>query len=356
MADPKTNGRKHERVDAKAASTDAAATPRKKRSWFKIVLTFVLALAVIAAALWFFGPREPVETALRFDRATIGDNLDDYLADAEAAFGDIVEGAEKQIAWAFPASRSKTPVALVYVHGFSASAGEMRPAPDMAAQQLDANIFYTRLTGHGRTGDAMAEATVQDWMDDVAEAVAIGERLGEKVVLISTSTGGTLAAIAALNPDLADRIDGVIFVSPNFKLQAAGSEILSAPFARQLVPLIVGAERGFEPENDLHARFWTENYPSTALLPMAAAVRHAGSIQYETINIPALFVFSDADTVVDHAATRAIADRWGGPVTIEAVTEADDPYMHVIAGDALSPSNNQMMAQTITDWVNGLDG
>ncbi|MCR9122635.1 MAG: alpha/beta hydrolase [Phyllobacteriaceae bacterium] len=331
-----------------------AETPPRKRSRIKTVLYVLIALIVILVGLWVFGPREPVNTALRFDPAVIGEDIEAYLAESEARFDDIVEDAEKQLVWAFPASRAKTPVSLVYVHGFSASPGEIRPAPDMAAEALGANLFYTRLAGHGRSDEAMAEPTVQDWLDDVAEAVAIGERVGERVVLIGTSTGGTLAAIAALHPDLRDRIAGIVFVSPNFKVQAAGSEVLTAPFARHLVPLIVGAERSFEPENELHAQFWTERYPSTALLPMAASVAHANAQFYENTSIPALFIFSDDDQVVDHTVTRQIAERWGGPAEIVAIEETEDPYRHVIAGDALSPSNSQMMADTIADWVNGL--
>lgn len=318
------------------------------------MLYVLLAIIVCLAALWVFGPREPVDTTIRFDPASLRDDIETHLSTSEARFDDIVEGAEKQIVWAFPNSKAKTPVALVYVHGFSASAGEIRPAPDLAAEALGANLFYTRLAGHGRSGAAMAEPTVQDWIDDVAEAVGIGERIGERVVLIGTSTGGTLLAIAALHPDLAERIDAMVFVSPNFRVKAQGSEILTAPFARQIVPLIVGAERGFEPENELHARFWTERYPSSALLPMAATVAHARGLFYENATIPAMFVFSDADQVVDHAATRQVEARWGGASEIVAITQSDDPYDHVIAGDALSPSNNQMVADTIVRWVNEL--
>lgn len=331
-----------------------AETPPRKRSRIKTVLYVLIALIVILVGLWLFGPREPVDTSLRFDPAVIGDDIDAYLAESEARFDDIVDGTAKQLVWAFPASRARTPVALVYVHGFSASLGEIRPAPDMAAEALGANLFYTRLAGHGRSDDAMAEPTVQDWLDDVAEAIAIGERIGERVVLIGTSTGGTLAAVAALHPDLKERIAGIIFVSPNFKVQAAGSEILTGPFARQLVPLIVGAERSFEPENELHAKFWTERYPSTALLPMAASVAHANALFYQNTSTPALFVFSDEDRVVDHTVTRQIAERWGGPVAIVAIEETEDPYKHVIAGDALSPANNQTMADTIARWVSAL--
>jgi hypothetical protein len=43
---------------------------------------------------------------------------------------------------------------------------------------LGANLYFARLKGHGRSGDAMLEGSVQAWVDDFAEAVAIGRRLG----------------------------------------------------------------------------------------------------------------------------------------------------------------------------------
>ena len=66
--------------------------------------------------------------------------------------------------------------------------------PDMVANSLGANIFYTRLTGHGRTTDAMREASVTAWMQDLAEAFEIGTVIGEEVIILSCSTGGTLVA------------------------------------------------------------------------------------------------------------------------------------------------------------------
>ena len=44
----------------------------------------------------------------------------------------------------------------------------------------------------------MAEATASGWMQDMAEGLAAARAVGDKVMVISTSTGGTLAAAAAL--------------------------------------------------------------------------------------------------------------------------------------------------------------
>ena len=40
---------------------------------------------------------------------------------------------------------------------------------------------------------------LQRWLDDAATALAIGESLGERIVLLSTSTGGTLSIAIGLS-------------------------------------------------------------------------------------------------------------------------------------------------------------
>ena len=52
-------------------------------------------------------------------------------------------------------------------------------------------------------------------------------------------------------------------------------------------------------------------------------------------------------------ATRAFAERWGGPVTLQVIpgSEIDDPSAHVIAGDLVSPSQNAPTVAQVTDWL-----
>ncbi|TIR08816.1 MAG: alpha/beta hydrolase, partial [Mesorhizobium sp.] len=114
----------------------------------RIVLA-MLAFAVILVLAFALGPRVQVDTTVRFDSSLIGDDPQAYLARREAAVPDIRDGLEKEIIWANPMIHARTPLSIVYVHGFSASKGEVRPLPDEVADQLDANLFYTRLTGHG---------------------------------------------------------------------------------------------------------------------------------------------------------------------------------------------------------------
>jgi pimeloyl-ACP methyl ester carboxylesterase len=321
-----------------------------------MMLFLGLAVVLIAAAaiVWFAGPRVARDTTVTFDPATIGTDLDAWLAEREARVPGIRPGLEKEIVWAFPASKARTPLAIVYVHGFSASKQEIRPLPDLVAQALGANLFYTRLTGHGQDGAAMATATVNAWVNDFAEAIAVGERLGERVVVVATSTGASITSWAATEPGFAERMAGVVLVSPNYGVQAGGAGLLAGPWGLQIARVVAGDERSFEPTNEAQARYWTTRYPIEAVMPMSAVVAMAAEAPVERAGVPALFVFSDADQVVRPDLTRAIGARWGAPHALVTVEESGDPSNHVIAGDALSPGTTDRLAAAVTDWIRSL--
>ena len=175
--------------------------------------------------------------------------------------------------------------------------------------------------------------------------------------MIATSTGWHRQR--RLRPQtlhLVDRVKGIAFVSPNFKIQSPTATILEWPFARTWGLVVAGAERSFDPQNEGHAKYWTTIYPTTALVPMTALVRHARKADYSAVTTPALFIFSDEDAVVSAEATRAISTRWGGPVELapRKLDEGDDPFHHVIAGDILSPGQTVETVDILENWIKGL--
>lgn len=308
------------------------------------------------AALIVMGPYEPVETKASFDERVFGEGVQVYFESIESRFDDIRPDSAKRVIWAPGQQERRSPLSVVYLHGFSASSEEIRPVPDKVAAALGANLVFTRFRGHGRTSDAMAEASVAEWMQDAAEALAAGRATGEEVIVISTSTGGTVAALALLQPELAERVKGVIFVSPNFGMQNPLAPLLTWPAARQWLPVLAGERRSFEPVNARQAAHWTTEYPSAAVFPMAAMVRHAARQDYSGVSIPALFYYSDEDKVVRPDITARIEASWGGKTTriSPMLTETDDPFAHVVAGDILSPGNTEAAAQAMLDWIKGL--
>ncbi len=311
----------------------------------------VVFLVIAAGAAFLFGPRVKTDTVVSFDSKQIGTDPDAYLASSEASVQGIHDNLQKEIIWAFPASKAKTPLAIVYVHGFSASKNETRPVPDKVAAALGANLYLTRLNGHGQDGAALANATVNDWVNDMAEALAIGKMIGEKVIVVGVSTGGGLATWAASDPVLSKEIAGMVFISPNFGVQSGGSFLLTMPFGEQLANLIVGKDRVFETHNDLHKRFWTSSYPTKALLPMGALTKLAANTPVEAIKQPVLMIYSETDTVVRADLIKSMAARWGGKATLTALAKNDDPSSHVIAGDALSPGSTDEVAGMIIEWA-----
>lgn len=306
-------------------------------------------LIVGLAALWFFGPREDVP---ELGTHTLAGDLEATaarFAAEEAALGDVTEGVEKRII--FAGEPVKTDWAVVYVHGFSATSQEIRPVPDKVAEALGANLFYARLTGHGRPGEALGEARVADWMDDMAEIAAVGRALGDKVLMMSASTGGTLSALAAAgDPSIADAF---VMVSPNFELAVAGRQLLTFPFARHFVPALMGAQREWEASNADHAKYWTNSYPTKAVMPMAAAAKASREADYARQTAPALVILSEEDQVVLATTTREVMATWGAPVEIEALTmgDGDDPFSHVIAGDIMSPGQTDKVVAKILSWL-----
>lgn len=321
----------------------------------KVLGRVLIALMLLTVLAFAFAPKESVDRSRTFDTAVLGDDLDSYLVLEEAKFTDIIPTAQKEIIWAGEKG-ARTPLSIVYLHGFSATKHEIRPVPDQVAASLGANLLYTRLSGHGRGPAAMAEPNAGDWLIDTAEALAIGKRLGDRVIVISTSTGGTLAAIAATDPALSKDVAGMVFVSPNFGIDKTASFLLNLPFVRDWGPLVVGAEYNSDTRNLDHAKYWTTRYPTVSTVPMEALVQYALKRDYTTAVTPALFIYVMDDRVVQPKTTEEIAGTWGAAHETyhPSLTTADDPYRHVITGDIMSPDQTAPTVDHILAWAKGL--
>lgn len=320
------------------------------------IMGFSLAVIVVAAAglafLYLRPPMLALERAAEFGADTPLESVEALIAANETKAGAIREGLGKQIVWADPTSRQRTPISVIYVHGFSASPAEVRPLPDLVAKRLGANLFFTRLSGHGlKDPDALGQVTLEDWTGDIGEALAVGRLLGDRVVVISTSTGASLVTWALARPALAETVAASVFLSPNYGVQAAGSFLLTGPFGAQLARLLLEPRRGFEPISPLNAHNWTTDYPVEALIPMAQSVRLATHTPVEDIRIPALFIQSANDKVVRPDRTAEVAARWGGPHVLVDPGPTGDANNHVIAGDTYSPDTTEPIAGMILDWL-----
>src|SRR5262249_45000757 len=127
-------------------------------------------------------------------RVAAANDLEAYITAREDSVAGVKPAARKGIRWRDANHKTRTPIAIVYLHGFSATRAELSPVVEHAADSLGANVFFTRLAAHGRVdGEGFASVSPQQWIDDAREALAIGRRLGDRVVVIGTSTGALLA-------------------------------------------------------------------------------------------------------------------------------------------------------------------
>jgi esterase/lipase len=318
--------------------------------WLLKSLGAIVALLVL---VFFLGPTNAFGPETPSARSSPPDStraLDDWLLKSEAQWSDIKPGAAKGIVWA-DANQERTEWAVVYVHGFSASRLETAPVADLVAKQLGANLFYTRLTGHGRTGAAMAEASAQDWMADTLEAVRIGKTLGRKVLVISCSTGSTLSTWLGTSPE-AGMVDAHVFISPNFGLKDKRSELINGHWGQRIAYAVTGETITYTSDNPRDAQGWTQSYPTKALFPMLALVKKVRESDLSLFKTPVMVLFSEADQTIDPEEVKNAFARFGSSVKqLSPVTYSQSKGQHVLAGDIRDPQAVEPMVKQISEWA-----
>jgi pimeloyl-ACP methyl ester carboxylesterase len=317
----------------------------RRRTTRRFAFVAVLAVVLLVAAM--VGPRPRVDVGFR--PVSVDADPAAAIAAAEAAIG-VPAAVASRVVWHDDARHTRTPLAVVMLHGFSASPQETLPLSETVAQKLGANLFLPRLSGHGLGSEALGAATADAWVEDADQAVAVGAAIGERVVLMGVSTGGTLALLLGARPEWRDRIAALVLISPNLGPHAAGAELLAGPWAEQIAWLATGGENAFEPTNTDHARYWTTRYPSRVLPQMMALVVAVRALEARWLDRPALVYYAPGDRVVRSelvASACARARAW----TCHAVTDSGDPSQHVLAGRILSPDTTERLANDIASYV-----
>jgi alpha-beta hydrolase superfamily lysophospholipase len=312
------------------------------------VLVVALCLAALAA---LSGPLFPFTPAPSNVADVVGKaaDLDGYLREREALHSPIKPELAKAVLWNDPAARDRTPLSLVYLHGFSASRKDITPVVERLASTFAANAFLTRLAAHGRmTSGEFATVTAQDWLDDAREALAVGRRIGDRVILIGTSTGALLATMVALE-DNSPRIAALVLLSPNFGLRDWRTQFISGPLGPLLARILVGTKYSFHPDTSGHAQFWTSRYPSHAIVALMNLVNHARSLRLGNLEIPTLILYTDKDTVVDTAAIERRFDEIHA--SSKLIINLPGASRHELTGDALAPETVGPVIARVTSFL-----
>ena len=194
--------------------------------------------------------------------------LDGMIREKEAEIDQLKADNEARIIWA-DTIKQKTEFSVVYLHGFSASQEEGDPMHTDFAKKYGCNLYLSRLADHGRSDkNSFKDLTPGQLINSAKEAIAIGQLLGEKVIVMSCSTGSTLSAYLSSNPD--NNIYAQIMYSPNIDIYDPMSELLLYPWAEQLMIWVTGGEYRYAQYGPIRKKFWNEVYH----IDGAIAVKH----------------------------------------------------------------------------------
>lgn len=316
---------------------------QRKASWAAALLV------ALAATAWSLTPPRLAGTT---SVPEIPDDIDGWLAESERTVSnafELIPGTEKRVLWQQPGIRTR--YSVVYLHGFSATRQEIAPVTERVADRLGANLFETRLAGHGHGRLPMHEVRAEDWLADGVEALRIGASIGEQVIVIGTSTGSTLA-LALADHELMQQVSALVLISPNMAPADPKALWLTRPGGPLLARLIAGDTRSWTAHNAEQERYWSTSYPTEATVEVMRLVDRAARLAGRPLSQPVLMMLSREDSVISPQRARETFDALDAPhKQLIEVSDSGDPSKHILAGRILSPGTTDAVVDDIVHFV-----
>ncbi|MES2650395.1 MAG: alpha/beta fold hydrolase [Bacteroidota bacterium] len=282
----------------------------------KIFLGTLLALIIVLVVLYFVGPKPAKPNyATALPKVPELMALPNYVALQESKY-KVKPGNEAEIVWADSSKHEQTEYAIVYLHGFSASKEEGNPAYRYLSKSLKANMYLARLADHGLDTIAPMEYFTADRLwESGKEAYAIGKKLGKKVILVGTSTGGSLALqLAATYPE----INSLVLMSPNIAINDSKAWLLNNPWGLQIARQVTGSdERKVDGKSPLYKKFWYTNYRLESVVQLEEMLESSmNAALFEKVKQPVLMLYyykseKEQDPVVKVDAMLKMFDELG---------------------------------------------
>lgn len=314
-------------------------------------LKWLLIIIVPLVAVYFAGPQASVDE-LNKKLPTVPSKLHEleyFIKQREASIPNIKPDNEAQIIW-FDSVPDVTEYSIVYLHGFSASRKEGYPIHRELAKKYGCNLYLPRIAGHGLDEkEAMLNLTGEDMMNSAAEAIAVGMKIGKKVILLTTSTGGTYGLyLAENNPAIA----GLILYSPNIQIYDPNSWLLSKPWGLQLARIVKGSDYHEWEISEERAGYWTNKYRLEALTELQALVETTMVPEtFEKITQPVFLGYyykndDEQDNTVSVPAMLTMFDQLGTEEALKREVAFPEAGHHVIGCSLTSGSVEQVRLET----------
>lgn len=310
--------------------------PMTTRRWIKITFPFLLLFGV-----YFLGP-EPERPRFANNLPVVpasGLALERYVAQHEGLH-PVRPDNEARIVW-HDSTRAKTEYSIVYLHGFSASQKEGDPVHRRFAEQFGCNLFLARLADHGLdTTETLLSFTADRLWASAREALAIGEKIGEKVIMISTSTGGTLALmLAARYPE---KVHALINLSPNIAINDPAAFLLNDPWGLQIARMVMGGKYRATGGTAEESRYWDSKYRLEALVELEELLESSMVEEtFRAVTQPSLTLYyykneSEQDPQVKVSAMLDMHRQLGTPDSLKVAVAIPEAGAHVIGSSITS--------------------
>jgi pimeloyl-ACP methyl ester carboxylesterase len=261
--------------------------------------------------------------------------LESYIKNVEAQHR-LKPDNQARIIWAHDSSKQKTEYAIVYLHGFSASQGEGDPVHKNIAQEFGCNLYLSRLAGHGiDTIDALINLTADGYWESAKQALAIGKQLGNKVILMGTSTGGTNALqLAAAYPN---DVAALVLLSPNIAINDPNAWLANNHWGLQIAQAVLGSKYIDSKDNrPINKQYWYTHYRAegvAALEEMLETTMNKETFEKVKQPVQLLYFYKDEthqDSTVKVSAMLKMFDELGTPDSLKRKQAMPSAGTHVI--------------------------
>ena len=294
----------------------------------------------ILTALYFLGPH-PSPAIIENTLPNIPEqiNLDSFIQAGEKQH-KLKANNEAKIIWA-DSTHQPTEYAIVYLHGFSASQMEGAPIHENIAKAFHCNLYLARQAEHGiDTTEDLLNLTAENYWASAKFAYAVGKKLGKKVIIMSTSTGGTLSLqLAATYPEIA----GLVMYSPNIEINNPAAPLLNNPWGLQIARLVKGGNYAEIPfKNNEYPKYWNTHYrlESTValqnLLEATMTNKTFSKVKQPTL---VLYYYKDEqhqDNVVKVSGIKKMFAAISTPDSLKKMVAIPEAGSHVLASPIVS--------------------